>query len=77
MRNGTEKFTRHGKPAISANDLAALGLENIAYVKPVTHNGNPLYAIHAADGEELHTVPSRDDAFAMVVYNDMEPVSVH
>ncbi len=77
MRNDTGKFARPGKPSISANDLAALGLEDVAYVKPVTVNGNPLYAIHAADGEELHTVPSRDDAFAMVVYNDLEPVSVH
>lgn len=77
MRDRTDKFARPGTSSLSAKDMAALGLEDVAYVKPVTINGNPLYAIHAADGEELHTVPSRDDAFAMVVYNDLEPVSVH
>ncbi|MDH5750233.1 MAG: DUF1150 domain-containing protein [Rhodospirillales bacterium] len=77
MIHDTEKSARPEKPRMSADDLAALGLEDFAYVKPVIINGNPLYAIYAADGQELHTVPSRDDAFAMVVYNDLEPVSVH
>jgi hypothetical protein len=63
---------------ISAAEFAILGLEHIAYVKPVTlDDGRVAYAIHAADGQEFTTVEDRDIAFATVLQNDLEPVSVH
>ncbi|MBL6947018.1 MAG: DUF1150 family protein [Rhodospirillales bacterium] len=63
--------------SLSANDLASLGMEEMAYVKPTVMNGSVAYAIHAADGEQLALVPNRDVAFATVRHNDLDPLSVH
>jgi hypothetical protein len=58
-------------------DLAAVGLNQIAYVKPAFIEGQPVFAIHAADGTPLSLAKSHDVAFALVRQNDLEPVSTH
>ncbi|MBL6929317.1 MAG: DUF1150 family protein [Rhodospirillales bacterium] len=63
--------------SLSANDLASLGMEELAYVKPTVVNGTLAYAIHAADGEKLATAPNRDIAIATVHHNDLDAFSVH
>lgn len=55
----------------------ALGSMNVAYIKPVTIDGLTVYAIHAADGQELAVFDERDVAFVAARQNDLEPVSVH
>ncbi len=62
---------------ISAHDLGSLGLEYVAFVKPVVIDGKEAYAIHAADGNWLGMAPGREAACAMVLQHDLEPVSVH
>jgi hypothetical protein len=62
---------------MSANDLAMLGMQDIAYVKPVVVEGAAGYAVHAADGTQMALIANRDLAFAVVRQNEMEPVSVH
>ncbi len=62
---------------ITTQDLAALGVHDIAYIKPKTIDGQQVFAVHAADGAELAVLPSRESAFAAVRQNDMEPLSVH
>jgi len=62
---------------MSANELALLGMQDLAYVKRVTVDGTPGYAIHAADGTQIALLPDRDIAFATVRYHDLEPLSVH
>ncbi|MBV8777472.1 MAG: DUF1150 family protein [Alphaproteobacteria bacterium] len=62
---------------MTANDLAMLGMQDIAYVKPVTVNGAAGYAIHAADGTQMALTGDRAIAFAVVRQNELEPVSVH
>ena len=62
---------------ISATDLAALAVEEVAYVKSVEIDGRALFAIHAADGTELGFAMARDAAFAAVLQHDLTPVSVH
>ena len=63
---------------ITAAEFANLGLERIAYIKPVIlDDGRVACAIHAADGQEITTVEDRDIAFATVIQNDLEPLSVH
>jgi hypothetical protein len=69
----TEFNYRDLKPA----DVAALFVNDIAYVKPVDRDGQSAFAIHAADGTELAVVENRDLAFATVMQNDLQPVSVH
>jgi hypothetical protein len=65
------------KNGLSLNDLGRFGLEDIAYIKTVTLNGQKFHAIHAADGTPLTVVNERDLAFATVRQHDMQPSSVH
>jgi len=67
----------HPKKDLSTNDLGRVGLEDIAYVKTVTLNGQKFHAIHAADGTPLTVVNERDLAFATVRQHNMSPASVH
>ena len=62
---------------LSAQDFAAFGVDLLAYVKPVTLDGNPGFSIHAADGTPLTVVVGRAAAFATIRRHEMEPVSVH
>jgi hypothetical protein len=62
---------------ISPQDFAAMGVQQIAYVRPVVVNGVTAYAIHAADGTQIGMAPQRDLAFAAVIQNELEPVSLH
>lgn len=62
---------------MTANDLAMLGMQDIAYVKAVEVDGNVGFAIHAADGTQMALIADRALAFAVVRQNELEPVSVH
>jgi hypothetical protein len=62
---------------MSANELALLGAQDLAYIKRVVVDGTLGYAVHAADGTEIAVLPDRDLAFATVRQHDLEPVSVH
>jgi hypothetical protein len=64
-------------PNLTPADFVALGVDDVAYVKPVVVNGARAYAIHAANGQHLAVVPNRDLALATVRQNELEPVSVH
>jgi hypothetical protein len=73
VRMQTFEQMRH----MSANDLAMLGMQDLAYVKPVVVDGTAGYAIHAADGTQMAVIADRAIAFAVVRQNELEPVSVH
>jgi hypothetical protein len=62
---------------MTANDLAMLGVQHIAYVRPVMVDGTAGFAIHAADGTQMAVIGDREVAFAVVRQNELEPVSVH
>ena len=62
---------------ISTYDFATLGVEDVAFVKPVQANDTTAYSIHAADGTEIGLVSDRNVAFAAVRQHDLEPLSVH
>ena len=62
---------------LSTRDMAALGVQDIAYVKPVLHQGQPAFAVHAADGTLVAMTATRLAADVLVRNNDLEPVSVH
>ncbi len=61
----------------TARDFEALGLEHLAYVKPVTVDGQTAFAVHAADGTEIAVMSDREVARAAIRQHDLEPVSVH
>jgi hypothetical protein len=62
---------------LSEQQLAALGVSHIAYVKAVIVNGVVGFAIHAADGTPMAVAGDRDVAVAAIVQHEMHPLSVH
>ena len=62
---------------LSESELGLLGMEDVAYVKPVILDGAPAFAVHAANGTQIAVLTGRELAFAVVRQHNMEPVSVH
>ncbi len=63
---------------LTEQQLAMLGVSQIAYVKPVMLNGTtPGFAIHAADGTPMAVAENRDVAMAAIVQHEMHALSVH
>ncbi len=62
---------------MSDQDLAVLGLQDLAYIKRVIIDGANAYSIHAADGTAIAVMDDREVAFATVRQHELEPVSVH
>jgi len=62
---------------MTTDQLGALGMSHIAYVKAVTVNGMPGFAIHAADGTPMALADDRATAMAAIVQHEMLPLSVH
>lgn len=62
---------------LSSDQLARLGVQQIAYVKPVMMNGTVAYAIHAADGTPMAVAGDRDVAIAAVHQHEMLASLVH
>ena len=58
-------------------DFRALGLEQLAYVKPIKADGRIAYSVHAADGTEIAVMADRAIACATIRQHDLEPLSVH
>lgn len=62
---------------LSPQDFAALGVDRVAYVKPIARDGELRFEIHAADGTAVALLDSWEVASAAVIQNGMVPVSVH
>ena len=62
---------------LSVQDLAKLGVSQIAYVRPVVVNGTQAFSIHAADGTPMAVTGDRDVAMAAIAQHEMLALSVH
>jgi hypothetical protein len=62
---------------ITPQDLAVLGLQDMAYLRSVTYEGADGYGIFTADGTQVAFAPTRALAEAAVRQHELEPVSVH
>ena len=62
---------------LSAEDWTDFGVNDLAYMKQVTQEGEPRYVIHAANGTRLAVMDTREVAEAAIVQNELEPLSVH
>jgi hypothetical protein len=62
---------------LSTRDFARLGVEDIAYLRPVVLNGAAAFSIHAADGTPIGAAPSAQLAAAAIRQHEMEPALVH
>ena len=63
--------------SLTPQDLMALGLEQLAYIKPVEVEGDAVFAVHAADGTQIAIMKSRDSAVAAIRHHELEAMSVH
>lgn len=63
--------------SMSPEAFAYLGAPALAYVKEVKVEGEPAFAVHAADGTAIAIFDNRDYAFAAARQNDLDAVSVH
>lgn len=62
---------------MSERDFAMWGVQDVAYIREVTVQGQPAWAICAADGSGIGVAADREVAFAAARQNDLEPLSVH
>jgi hypothetical protein len=62
---------------LTAEQLAGLGVSQIAYVKPVMMNGVRAFAIHAADGTPMAVAGDCDVAVAAIRQQEMLPTLVN
>lgn len=62
---------------ISTTDLAVLGVQEVAYIKPVEVDGSKAFGVFAANGTQAGILPSREAALAAIREHGLEAVSVH
>ncbi len=62
---------------MTSTDLARLGMNFVAYVKPIVVEDETRFAICAADGTQMGLAPNREIAFAAIRQHELEPLSVH
>lgn len=62
---------------VTANGFAALGLNQVAYIRALVKDDQSGFAVHGADGTFLTMAPSREAAEGVIRSNDLLPVSVH
>lgn len=57
--------------------MAMVGLETMAYIKPVKVDAVTQYAVFAADGTQLAIFDSEEVAYYNATKHNLEPVSLH
>jgi len=62
---------------LSPQDFMSLGLEQIAYIRPMEIAGDVGFAVHAADGTQIAVMKSRELAVAAIRHHELEAMSVH
>lgn len=67
---------RHLLRHLTSQAFLTLGVNQIAYVRSVSVNGQTAYALHAADGSALTVIDSLDGAIMAARQNDLEPVTL-
>lgn len=64
---------------LSTRDFLRIGIDEIAYVRPVSvaGRGSDAFAIYAADGTQISVLDSMDMAMATLRHNDLIPITLH
>lgn len=57
--------------------MAMVGLETMAYIKPVRDGLVVSYAVFAADGTQLALFESEESAYYNAVKHNLEPMKIH
>jgi hypothetical protein len=62
---------------ISAQDLLSLGVDDVAYVRPVRMMGRTMFAVHAADGTPISIAEDEVAAHTLISGQDLDAVRVN
>ncbi len=63
---------------LSTQQFAAIGLENMAYVKKVQlPEGVTGFGVYSADGRPVAMAPTEEMALALIRQNELEPMLLH
>ena len=62
---------------ISSEQLESLGVDEVAFIKPMMTENGEAYAIHAADGSPMAIASNVPLAIAAIIQNEMLPKLVH
>lgn len=71
MDHQTESEVRTILKGLSAKDFLQIGLNEVAYMRPLTNGVDQSYAIYAADGTRLGIMESRGVALKAMRDNDL------
>jgi hypothetical protein len=72
----TQNISVQAVRTMTANQLAQLGMSQIAYVRPVMMDGEMAYSIHGADGTPMAVAPDHEMAVAAIEDQDLMQVLV-
>jgi hypothetical protein len=76
----TEKFspsTAKVLESLSQGDFLSLGVDHIAYIKPVTLNDRTAWSVNAADGKAISVHLTAHAAAAAARQHELLPIGVH
>jgi hypothetical protein len=57
--------------------MAMVGVETMAYIKPVSDGNDAGFAVFAADGTQLAVFSTEEGAYFTARQNNLDPVSIH
>jgi hypothetical protein len=61
---------------LSSKDFLGFGLNDLAYIKPVELEEGTAWAVYAADGKPVSVLDTRENAIALILHNELEPVTL-
>lgn len=61
---------------LSVTDFQAFGVEQLAYIRPMTIDGAAVFAICAADGRQLAVHDNQGGAIALTRQNELVPLTL-
>ncbi len=57
--------------------MAVVGLETMAYIKPIQYGALTQYAVFAADGTQLALFDTAENAYESALRHNLNPSSIH
>ena len=76
MKSNENVVRRLGLRALSTEGLAMLGADQLAYIRSHNVNGEAVYVVHGANGQELAGFDNYGAALAACYENELEPVAL-
>lgn len=76
MKNNENVIQRLGLHALSAEGLAMLGADQVAYIRSYNVNGEAVYVVHGANGQELAGFDNYAAAMVACYENELEAVAL-